>query len=297
MDNLCHSLVGAALAETGLKHRSPRAYVTLVVGANFPDLDVLAVFTDHGLGFRRGITHGVPALVLLPLVLTGLVLAWDRWRPGRDGPVDAGRLLGLAALAVLTHPVLDWLNVYGMRWLMPLDGRWFYGDTLFIVDPWLWLVLAAGVLAARLTGRTGMSRAALLVSLVYIGAMWGLSRAGRRIVASELGLDTPGPRVVMVDPVFLTPWRRGVVVDAGDRYQFGEIEWLPVPALRMAGREQPKTEAGLELDDLVLDQAALEFLDWARFPYLILEGDRVRLEDARYSKGGRSWAGVTVSRR
>ena len=46
---------------------------------------------------------------------------------------------------MLTHPALDWLNNYGMRWLMPFDGRWFYGDALFIIDPWVWLVLG-GVL-------------------------------------------------------------------------------------------------------------------------------------------------------
>jgi inner membrane protein len=51
---------------------------------------------------------------------------------------------------VLSHPTLDWLNNYGMRWLMPFDGRWFYGDALFIIDPWVWLVLG-GVLFLRLS--------------------------------------------------------------------------------------------------------------------------------------------------
>jgi len=36
------------------------------------------------------------------------------------------------------HPTLDWLNTYGMRWLMPFSGRWFYGDAVFIVDPGCW---------------------------------------------------------------------------------------------------------------------------------------------------------------
>ena len=60
-------------------------------------------------------------------------------------PRVPGRCSRLPALAVLTHPILDWLNNYGMRWLMPFDGRWFYGDALFIVDPWVWLALG-GVL-------------------------------------------------------------------------------------------------------------------------------------------------------
>jgi inner membrane protein len=49
---------------------------------------------------------------------------------------------------VLTHPTLDWLNNYGLRWLMPFDGRWFYGDAVFIIDPWLWLVLGGAAFMA-----------------------------------------------------------------------------------------------------------------------------------------------------
>ena len=297
MDNLCHTLVGAALAEAGLKRRSPRAYATLLIGANLPDLDAVAMFTGNALGFRRGITHGLPALLLLPLVLTGMMILWDRWRPGRDGPVVPMRLLGVAALAIATHPFLDWLNTYGMRWLMPLEGQWFYGDTLFIVDPWLWMMLGASVLVARRRGRVGAARVALALSALYIMGMLGLTRAGRAVAVRDLGLEAPGPRTLMVGPVFRDAWRREVVVDAGDRYRFGEIDWLPTPRLRMTEPEQMKTEGGLRLDDLELDPRARSFLDWARFPYLVDEGDQVRIDDARYARGGPSWAGVVVRRR
>src|SRR5690554_123432 len=99
------------------------------------------------LAHRRGWTHGVLALVVLPFVVAGSLLAYDRTVRRRRGmtPARAGPLLALSALAVVTHPFLDWLNNYGLRWLMPFDGRWFYGDALFIIDPWVWLVLG-GVL-------------------------------------------------------------------------------------------------------------------------------------------------------
>src|SRR6185295_12562249 len=79
MDNLCHSLVGAALAEAGLKKRTALATATLVIGANLPDVDVFAHFvgSDFALGFRRGWTHGILALVLWPFILTGIMLGWD----------------------------------------------------------------------------------------------------------------------------------------------------------------------------------------------------------------------------
>ena len=149
MDPITHTFTGAALAAAGLRRATPLATAALVIGANAPDIDVLASFAGSytALALRRGWTHGVLALVVLPFVVAGAVLLWDRLRPVRAGrePARAGPLLALATLAVITHPTLDWLNNYGMRWLMPFDGRWFYGDALFIIDPWVWLVLG-GVL-------------------------------------------------------------------------------------------------------------------------------------------------------
>jgi inner membrane protein len=161
VDNLTHSLVGAALSRAGLDRRTPLATATLVVAANAPDIDVLAYTGGpyFALSFRRGITHGVPALVVLPFVVAGAMLAWDRWvrrRAHPDAPpATFGALALLSAIGVLTHPVLDWMNTYGMRWWLPFDGRWSYGDSLFIIDPWLWLMLGCGVALAGARSRTG----------------------------------------------------------------------------------------------------------------------------------------------
>lgn len=149
MDPIAHTFTGAALAAAGLRKATPLATAALILGANAPDVDVVAVFGADftELAFRRGWTHGVLALAVWPFVLTGLLLAWDRWlrrRRNREAaPARAGPLLALCALAVVTHPVLDWLNDYGLRWLMPFDGTWFYGDALVVIDPWVWLGLGA----------------------------------------------------------------------------------------------------------------------------------------------------------
>lgn len=154
MDNLAHSLVGAWMAEAGLKRTTPLATATLVIGANLPDVDAFVTFagSDASLYWRRGWTHGVLALTLWPFVLTGLMLLWDRFvrRRGHPDlpPARFGPLLVCSALSVLSHPALDWLNTYGVRLLMPFDGTWFYGDTLFIIDPWVWLLAGASVVMA-----------------------------------------------------------------------------------------------------------------------------------------------------
>jgi len=145
MDPIAHTLVGAALAKSGLEKRSGFATAALILGANLPDIDGLTYFVsgDLGLYFRRGWTHGLPAIVLWPFALAGALSLLDRLR-GR-GRARFGALFLLSLLAVATHPALDWLNNYGMRWLMPLDGRWFYGDAVFIVDPWIWLGLGGAL--------------------------------------------------------------------------------------------------------------------------------------------------------
>ncbi len=154
MDPIAHTLAGAVLAETGLKRVSRYATTTLLIGVNLPDIDGIAKFwgSDASLYFRRGWSHGILALVVLPLLLAGLIWLWNRWRSCTVEERKAfrpGWILALAFLAVCTHPLLDWMNTYGVRLLMPFDERWFYGDSLFIIDPWIWLVLAAGVLLAR----------------------------------------------------------------------------------------------------------------------------------------------------
>jgi inner membrane protein len=152
MDPLTHTLVGANLASTRLGEKTRLAAAALVVGANLPDVDSILYFTgydDLALGFRRGWTHGILALALLPLLQTALLLLYARLRPDAQRPVHARWLLILSVIGILTHPFLDWLNNYGLRWLMPFRGTWFYGDSVYIMDPWLWLTLGCGWLAGK----------------------------------------------------------------------------------------------------------------------------------------------------
>jgi inner membrane protein len=149
MDPLTHTLAGATLSSTRLGRKSRFATAALVIGANLPDVDGICYLLDGdlALGFRRGWTHGVLAIGALPVLLAYALTVLDRvWRRG-EVRADFRWLLGLSAIAVGSHPLLDWLNTYGLRWLMPFDGRWFYGDAVFIMDVWLWLALGVGFLA------------------------------------------------------------------------------------------------------------------------------------------------------
>jgi inner membrane protein len=111
-------------------------------------------------------------------------------------------VLALSTLGLLTHPALDWMNTYGMRWWLPFDGRWSYGDALFIIDPWIWLALGGAVFLAYMPGRGGTrawaALAALATAAVAYGAglaallPWGLG-LGAIVALRRSGTDD-GPR-------------------------------------------------------------------------------------------------------
>lgn len=93
MDNLTHSLAGAMLGQMGLKRKTGLAMPTLVIAANLPDIDAVAVLLGghHHLALRRGITHGPIAMLVLPIILWALMLWFDRWQD-RRGKRPANRL-------------------------------------------------------------------------------------------------------------------------------------------------------------------------------------------------------------
>ena len=163
MDNLTHSLIGALLGQMGLKRQTGLAMPTLIIAANIPDIDAITTLLggQQHLALRRGLTHGPIAMFVLPLVLWGAMLAFDRWQtkqgnlPEKGLSVHKGWLLALAYIGCLSHPLFDWFNSYGIRLLEPFSSQWFYGDTLFIIDIWLWAALIAGVWVSRRCERTG----------------------------------------------------------------------------------------------------------------------------------------------
>jgi inner membrane protein len=262
-------------------------------------VDVLAYFWGPAadLAFRRGWTHGVLALALWPFVLTGIMVLVDRGlravrRASLPSGLVPGQLLLLSTVAILSHPLLDTLNTYGMRWLMPFNGRWFYGDTLFIVDPWLWLALGMGVLLSRpRRGTTWPARLALWLSFGYVAVMAASALAARRTAGREIAAITGQPvRRLMVSPLPVNPFRRSVVVEQGEVYRIAPFRWLedrPVnpDSVRIFPRGRPDHPAARAAAATILGR---RFLGWARFPAFQVEpagGDDfvVHIVDLRYA--------------
>src|SRR4026209_907273 len=151
MDNLAHSLVGLAAATAGVERLSPGATAVCLLGAKAPHSDLVGLpVTDRWtfLHYHRHIPHSIVGTLTLALSLPLIFWLVDRriarWRS--RPPVVRLRGLILASVIVsATHPFLDWTNNYGVRLLLPWSSKWFYGDLVFIADPFIWLLLGSVV--------------------------------------------------------------------------------------------------------------------------------------------------------
>jgi inner membrane protein len=311
LDNLCHTLVGAALGEAGLKRTTPLAMATLLVGANLPDVDAVTyAFADAptSFEFRRGWTHGALAMAVLPLALASATTAWDRFvrrrRHPEKTPARFSALLLLAFISVLSHPLLDFLNTYGVRFLYPFSRRWFYGDALFIVEPWVWIALGVGVGWSAVRRRRGHpcpeipARSALGVTAVYVGAMLLSSAVGRGLVLATAGAEGLSPGRAIVSPQAFDPLRRTISLEVRDGYRLGTLRWLSRPTVSLASPLVARNDRDPFAVAAARTRDGRKFLVWARFPYFLVrrEGDAavVTIRDARYPGEFGSWALVRV---
>ena len=296
MDNLTHSLVGAVLGRMGLKRLSPRAMPALIIAANLPDIDS---FVARGVGCEpiaahRGFTHGIGGLVTMPFLAVAIIWLWEKLRPGKDGPPKLGGLLLACFVGVLSHSLLDLMNSYGTRVLEPFSHRWFYADSLFIVDPWIWLMLILGLEMSWRAERLGRdwrrpAASAFTAMLLYIGLNDAIS-ARAVALTRPLVERVATPRMIVAGEVPLEFWKRNMLW-RGDAIG-GSGDYNLLKGLNSVSLD-PRIVA-LRLDDPRLaaararDRHVRAFLFWSRMPMVYEAGGRAFLTDQRFFDSGRA---------
>jgi inner membrane protein len=200
MDNVTHGLAGMLMADVAAQYvarrrgrvvstRVRRAAVVLgLVAAEFPDSDLVYSGPLVGMGplgyllHHRGHTHTLIWATISAVVLWGVT----RWWLGRDRRADrlertmaSTPLLLLALAGTWSHLLLDFTNSYGVHPFWPFDDRWFYGDAVFIVEPWLWLVAIPPLLwgARSRGGRVVLT----LLGVVILAASWFTGQVAREV--------------------------------------------------------------------------------------------------------------------
>jgi inner membrane protein len=203
VDSLTHAFTGIAVAHAvGREPPSSRTIAAAVVAANIADVDWWAASRSMSAYFEmhRGIAHSIVAVP----VLAGLVAAVFHVRAGAEAVRPRfAPLAYVCLLAAATHLLLDALNPYGLRPLLPFTTTWYYGDLVAIPDPWIWLTL--GGTALLLTARSDATTqiAAVVGGIVSFGALQAIPRVGT--FGAVAGLFW-----VAVAAIVLGCWIRGV---------------------------------------------------------------------------------------
>ena len=282
MDNLTHTLFAFTLAGTSLRRAGRGTTAALVVASSAPDLDIVSALAGGGIAYlraHRGPTHGLLGVLVLGAAVGAAVWLWlmatARRRGRRRDRASAGdrsglqtdasltALVGISMLGVLLHMLMDLPTSYGTRLFSPFSWRWYAADWLPIIDIYLLLTLALGLIFARLQPekRHRVTSAVLLLMAVNYGLraashQVALGRAlraveARRLKPCEAGgpqnaasllvtwerVELPGdgfpagaPRPCLVEaaaiPTFLSPFHWRLVTRYEGGYELREIDLL-----------------------------------------------------------------------
>ncbi len=300
MDNVTHSLTGLALARAGLDRFSPRATLLLLLSANAPDCDIVALARGQlaYLEAHRGYTHSLLLLPVLALVCVVVTAAVYREK------LPWARAWVLCLIGLSSHLLLDWTNTYGIRPFLPFSSRWFHLDWNSLYD---WSILIAlGIallwpLLSRLVSgeigeRSGAGRGIARCALAFV-VLFDATRAtlhGRAIEKLESRLyDGEPPVSVAALPLALNPFRWNGIVETS-----GDYRAMPVDAGGALEMEHavifykpPLTDA---LRNVEREEAFRFFLYFARFPvwsqepvvWKNMEARRFELADLRFGAPG-----------
>jgi inner membrane protein len=180
MDSVSQIALGAAVSVAVMGRRTAghdshhrgaslcKAAAWGAVAGTLPDLDV---FIDHGDAIRNMVLHRAETHALLWLTLFSLPLAALVARLHREGPRWKRWWLALW-LALVTHPLLDAMTVYGTQLGLPFTNHPYGVGSVFIIDPLYTLPLLVGTAVTLATQRLRANAIGLTLATAYLG--WGV---------------------------------------------------------------------------------------------------------------------------
>jgi inner membrane protein len=291
-----------ALSQAGFNRRTRFATVTLIIGANLPDIDFVSWLdgSTSFLKYHRGITHSILGVTVLAGILALVVSYLGRGAPRKKTgpPLDGRWLLATSWVATASHLLLDFTNSYGVRPFLPFSGRWYAWDIMFIFDPLLLALLTAGLgfpsilrLVSEEVGASKQkSRAGAVFCLCSLVLLWGVRDLAHRRALGALDSHTyheENPRSLGAFPSPANPFEWIGVVET-------ESAFFVLPAIVLNGDVVPdqarvfhKPSSSPALDAAMKALTSRVYSDFARFPWAQVEeedaGFKVTLQDLRFA--------------
>jgi len=223
MDSLSQIALGAAVGVAVMGRRTAlwKSALWGAVAGTLPDLDVLVRHGNpvHDMVLHRAESHSLFWLTLFSLpfsaALARLLGEWPQWR----------RWWLAMWLALVTHPLLDTMTVYGTQLGLPFTNHPYGVGSVFIIDLLYTVPLLVGTtwaLRSKGSARGLFANAmGLVLSTGYlawgVAAQWHVDRLARDSLARE---GIVAERVLVTPAPFNTLlWR--VVAMSGDSYHEG----------------------------------------------------------------------------
>lgn len=245
MDSLTQFVLGASIGVAVIGKRAPpwQAALWAGVSATLPDLDVLI---EHGDPIRNMTLHRAESHSLFFLTLASPLIAW---MIGRIHARPGFTRWWLAVwLALVTHPLLDWLTVYGTQLGLPFTDYPFAVGSIFVIDPVYTLIVTGGVVTALVmagdqskAGGLRWNRVALALSTIYLGwSVLAQHLVSNVATASLRAQNIPTQHLLVTPAAFNTLlWR--VLAIEGDHYAEGFYSFLDCDA-RITFNHYPRGE-------------------------------------------------------
>lgn len=203
MDNVTHTIIGTLVGEVAARV-APRRKSTLpattrrnlcvtlaAIGSNLPDADLLYSFFNGKLNYllhHRGHTHTILIALLLGAAALAIARWWLRRRGLQASSQDYALLAAVLLFTPLLHIAMDFTNNYGVHPFWPVDNRWFYGDSVFIIEPLFWAACAP----LAFIFKTHIARFAVLLLMVAAISLCFLTGMVPRPLAAAYSLLVAG---------------------------------------------------------------------------------------------------------
>ncbi len=304
MEPVTHTLTSVALSRAGLNRTTRHATTLLVISGLGPDLDLLSYAGGASayVRFYRTIFHSLPGALALACGLAGLATVLDRrfrHKQGQPG-LHFARVFLVCAIGVVSHLLLDLCDSNGVNLLWPFRNRWVAWDFAPQVDPWILVLLLAGLslpelfrlvseeIGERKKGR-GPSKGAIAALVLIAGYLVARGELHSRAVDMLLSREYHGlaPLAAGAFPSGASPLAWRGVVSTENSLEILDVSFAPGAEFdpeRSLTHFKPESSPVLEAAQRTT--VAQRFLRKAQFPIASLErieeGYRCELRDLRF---------------
>jgi membrane-bound metal-dependent hydrolase YbcI (DUF457 family) len=310
VEPVTHALMSLAIARAAQKRLPRFGTAMIVVTGVAADLDFASYLGGPGafLRFHRTVLHSVLGSAVMTCAIAWAFFITAKKIPARPNP--ASKLLPplqfkaaiiFCAIGAAGHLLLDLASGIGVQLLWPFHSEWFAWDLLTNLDPWILVVLIAGLLLPllfRLIGDeigdrkkkpTGVATAVvtLLLLFAYMGART-IFRAQTTALLLSREYHNREPLSGGSFPYSTTPfeWRGVVMTD-----NTAELVDVPTAAEKDFDPDRSvtryKPDGSPALEKAQSSATAEQFLKYARFPIAnsarVEDGYRIEIHDLRFA--------------